>query len=85
MTTLRTKSNQGIVDRNPCPDCGPGTRVWLKGGTPIDGGIKRRMVCFKCGRSYYAQGKDMWVVKFKRVRKAKQVRETGAVAPVVNI
>ena len=66
MGTIRTRANQRIADRNPCPECGPGTRVWMKGGTPTAKGIKRRMLCFECGKTYYPKGEDMWVKKFKK-------------------
>lgn len=30
------------------------TKVWLKGSVPTRSGLKKRHICYICGRSFYA-------------------------------
>jgi len=42
-----------MVDKVVCPEC-KSKRVWLKGSVPTRQGLKKRYICYECGRSFYA-------------------------------
>ena len=63
MSTLRTKESLRIAKANPCPEC-KSNKSWVRGGVPSRKGIKRRLICVMCGKTYYPKGEDMWVEKF---------------------
>jgi len=46
-----TEQHKQVYEENACPDCGS-LWVWLKGWQPARGGMKRRLLCVKCGRTY---------------------------------
>jgi len=54
-----SEGHKQVAKKDACPDC-ESRHIWLKGVVPSRKGLKVRLWCAECGRTYYPKGKDLW-------------------------